>query len=231
MTRWISRGIGLVCAVALGAVCTHGIARAQVNPIDNPGGLLQQGAKMAPDMGGVKHTPLPPALPGAASHDDTAAPATRAPTDMSPNDALFDAINRGDVAAARDALSRGAEVNARNVLGMTPMELSVDLGRNDISFLLLSYRESDGPEGAPPRAAGNAAAPLLSGLADKPSRTREHPVRATARVHGAVIREARREARQRTIPAPQRPRLFANDGGAPVPGSGFVGFGAGGSAR
>ena len=47
---------------------------------------------------------------------------------MEPNDALFDAINRGDIAAARDAISRGADLGARNILGMTPMELSVDLG-------------------------------------------------------------------------------------------------------
>ena len=88
----------------------------------------------------------PPALPGAASHANSVAPATKNPTDMSPNDALFDAINRGDIAGARDALSRGAELEAHNVLGMTPMELSVDLGRNDISFLLLSYRGAGGSD-------------------------------------------------------------------------------------
>ena len=63
---------------------------------------------------------------------------------MEPTDALFDAINRGDINAARDAISRGANLRGHNVLGMTPMELSVDLGRNDISFLLLSMRGADG---------------------------------------------------------------------------------------
>jgi ankyrin repeat protein len=67
---------------------------------------------------------------------------------MPPTDALFDAINRGDIAAARDALNRGADLNGVNVLGMTPMELSVDLGRNDISFLLLSMRGEDGGRGS-----------------------------------------------------------------------------------
>src|SRR5262249_7046400 len=86
----------------------------------------------------------PPALPGAASNDASAAPTGHAPTDMEPNDALFDAINRGDITVARDALSRGADMNARNILGMTPMELSVDLGRNDISFMLLSMRDTGG---------------------------------------------------------------------------------------
>src|SRR5690349_7353342 len=69
----------------------------------------------------------PPALPG-AKPTGTAAPSDRPALDMEPNEALFDAINRGDIGAARDAISRGADLGARNVLGMTPMELSVDLG-------------------------------------------------------------------------------------------------------
>jgi hypothetical protein len=72
----------------------------------------------------------PPALPGASSNSGAAAPPSRIPTDMDPTDALFDAINRGDIGAARDAISRGADLNGHNILGMSPMELSVDLGRN-----------------------------------------------------------------------------------------------------
>ena len=70
-------------------------------------------------------------------------PSNRAPTDMEPTEALFDAINRGDIATARDAISRGADLHGHNILGMTPLELSVDLGRNDISFMLLSMRAAD----------------------------------------------------------------------------------------
>jgi len=213
----------------VGAVITPGAARAQmgnaVNPIDNPGGLLQQGARMAPETN-TKHTPLPPALPGAASRPGAAAPATRIPSDMSPNDALFDAINRGDVAAARDAMSRGADLNARNVLGMSPMELSVDLGRNDISFLLLSYRGgSDNGGGAPTQATDNAAAPTAAQLltGKSPKKGRAHPIRTAARGRAPVNRAERRVARPA---AQQMPRLFANDGGAPVPSAGFVGFGS-----
>ena len=44
---------------------------------------------------------------------------------------------------ARDAISRGADLQGHNILGMTPLELSVDLGRNDISFMLLSMRAAD----------------------------------------------------------------------------------------
>jgi len=231
MNRWVPRCLGLVCAVAVGAVITPGAARAQVgnavNPIDNPGGLLQQGAHMAPETT-IKHTPLPPALPGATSQPGAAAPATRIPSDMSPNDALFDAINRGDVAAARDAMSRGADLNARNVLGMTPMELSVDLGRNDISFLLLSYRGgSENGGGAPTQATDNAAAPSAAQLlAGKPSKKgRARPIHTASRGRAQVTRV---ESRVAPPAAPQTPRLFANDGGAPVPSAGFVGFGSGG---
>src|SRR4051812_22029854 len=89
----------------------------------------------------------PPALPGAAQNAGRVTPSFRPPTDMEPTDALFDAINRGDISAARDAISRGAELNGHNILGMTPMELSIDLGRNDISFLLLSMRGTEDGRG------------------------------------------------------------------------------------
>jgi hypothetical protein len=224
MSWWIPRGVGLVCAVALGAVIAPGAGRAQVNPIDNPAGLLQQGAAMAPQTA-MKHTPLPPALPGAAARSGGPAPATRIPSDMSPNAALFDAINRGDVAAARDAMSRGADLDARNVLGMTPMELSVDLGRNDISFLLLSYRGSDSSGGSAAQATDKATAPLAAPrVAAKGSKAAAHAIRTAARGH-------RPGTRVDPVTAPQAPRLFANDGGAPVPSAGFVGFGSGAGAR
>lgn len=228
MNWWIPRGVGLVCAVAVGAVMTPGAARAQVNPIDNPGGLLQQGASMAPQTA-PKQTKLPPALPGAAARPDSAAPATRIPSDMSPNDALFDAINRGDVAAARDAMSRGADLNARNILGMTPMELSVDLGRNAISFLLLSYRDgSDSSDGSASQAIDNAAAPTAHAAGARHRKTAAHPIRTASR---GRARTGRAERAVHRPAVPQAPRLFANDGGAPVPSAGFVGFGSGGSAR
>ena len=110
----------------------------------------------------------PPAVPGAASNSANVAPATITPAEMEPNDELFDAINRGDIAAARDAISRGADLGGRNVLGMTPMELSVDLGRNDISFLLLSMRGDNGRR--PPASATAAAAKPQPA---KPGKTRQ----------------------------------------------------------
>jgi len=151
--------------------------------------------------------PPPPALPGAASSGN-AAPPTHVATDMEPTEALFDAINRGDINAARDAISRGADLRGQNVLGMTPLELSVDLGRNDISFLLLSMRGGDdGRAGAPPPKAGKPAPTKLAKQAPAP--------RSSARA-GATAPAAPRSA-----------RLFAGDGGTPNPNAGFLGFGSG----
>jgi hypothetical protein len=146
----------------------------------------------------------PPALPGAKSNYE---PAERTATDLQPNDALFDAINRGDMAAARDALNRGADLSAHNILGMTPLELSVDLAHNDITFLLLSLRGTQPAGGsAPAKAATAAAAP--------PPKTPGKPApKFTA-------------ASQRPPVAPA-PQQFAGPGstGIPNPQAGFLGFG------
>jgi hypothetical protein len=83
------------------------------------------------------------APPSPTPSSKTAAPAAEATTDvksLSPTDALFDAVNRGDLAAARDAVVRGADLNAFNSLGQTPIDASIDLGRNDITFELLAQR-------------------------------------------------------------------------------------------
>ncbi len=132
---------------------------------------------------------------------------------MDPTDALFDAINRGDIAAARDAVTRGADLGGHNLLGMTPIQLSVDLARNDITFLLLSNGggQSAAAERGPP-GGGKTAAQLLS---------------ASAVSGKPVNRKAARPAQtvRATGPAPQQmPRLFAGNGGTPIPTAGFLGF-------
>jgi hypothetical protein len=120
---------------------------------------------------------------------------------MNPTAALFDAINRDDQAQARDALGRGADLQARDALGMTPLQLSIDLGRNDITFLLLSMHHAEAPVvpaamigGAPPRP---AAVPMPA----RPIRKRQPPA------HPA-----------RAVP------IVTAGGGAPVPDAGFLGF-------
>jgi hypothetical protein len=164
--------------------------------------------------------PAPDAIPGAKPRE-AAAPATRPAGDMQPTDALFDAINRGDLASARDALNRGADLNGANILGMTPMELSVDLGRNDISFLLLSMRGEDVGRGS--RAVGRdlpAAGPA------GPTTTRgEKPGVGGRPVANKVAAGKRGPAAVAAAPRPvATPKLFANDGGTPLPSAGFLGF-------
>ncbi|XAO71617.1 MAG: ankyrin repeat domain-containing protein [Acetobacteraceae bacterium] len=82
----------------------------------------------------------PSALPGADTQEQDAGHANR---DLNPTDALYDAVNRGSLNAAKEALGRGANIYARNILDQTPLDLAIDLNRRDIIFLLLSMRGSD----------------------------------------------------------------------------------------
>ncbi|MCO6420011.1 ankyrin repeat domain-containing protein, partial [Siccirubricoccus sp. KC 17139] len=101
-----------------------------------------------PSAAPAPERPPPPALPGLQyRRAPEAIPADPNAGDLSPNAALFDAINRGDMAAARDAVARGADIDARNVLGLTPIDAAVDQGRTEIMFYLLSIRT--GIRGAP----------------------------------------------------------------------------------
>jgi hypothetical protein len=153
---------------------------------------------------------LPPALPGARPGAAQAAAPDRPPSDLNPNDALFDAIVRGDIASAREALGRGADLGARNVLGMTPLESSIDLNRNDITFLLISLR--GGAPGKP-----NAAA-VAAGQAPG-----NQPGGKPAPVKQAAVRPAPKPA-PTAKPAPP-PAQFADIPSTPVPQAGFLGFG------
>ena len=120
-------------------------ARAQLS-VGGAGGGGGGGGDQNPEAAEAKAAAAanapPPALPGAVPADPDA-PSTHSATDLNPNAALFDAIDRGDLTAAKDALSRGADLQATNVLGQKPIEMSIDLNRNDITFLLLSMRADD----------------------------------------------------------------------------------------
>jgi hypothetical protein len=172
-----------------------------------------------PTVRGKRQSEAPPsAVPGSRADSALVAPADRSSVDMPPNEALFDSINRGDVIAAREAIGRGADIHGRNVLGLTPLEQSVDLGRNDISFLLLSLR-------------GGAGYNTVAGGASQPRQAptdRRAAAQETARARREQLAQTRAESRA-TQPAakpvaPRNARLFAGDGGAPVPQSGFLGF-------
>lgn len=217
--------VGMAFAISGGAITVAWAQSGGTSGIPNREG---PGARpvVAPTPDSVLPGRVPRAvgLPGAQSDAERVAPADRPASEMRPTEALFDAINRGDITAARDAISRGAEMNGRSILGFTPVEMAVDLGRKDIAFLLLSLR---GTEGRPePRGARPAAATAQS----EAQQTRAAKLEAQREAQRA---EAARRAAARVAPSqgpvvPQGPRLFAGDGGAPVPDAGFMGFGGGG---
>jgi len=169
---------------------------------------------------GPKREVAPPALPGARAEPTAVAPAERSAADLPPTEALFDAINRGDLPTARDAVNRGADLNGTNVLGLTPLDLAIDLGRNEISFLLLTLRGGSGFN-----TTQGPAAPTPQGRAAT-ARAERDAARAAAREGRAAERQAV-AARPSNGPSPQAPRLFAGQGGAAVPQAGFLGFDAG----
>jgi hypothetical protein len=190
-----------------------------------------------PTSGSAAARPPPPALPGLANRRAVEPiPAETPGMNLQPNDALFDAVNRGDLPAAREAMARGADLNARNQLGLTPVDAAVDQGRNEIAFYLLSARGSagSGPTTAPPESAAPpvaarrgrngreipaaARAPAAKDDEEAPARS-SNPLSDPPRGRGA--RQPAGAA------APVRARLFAGDGGAPRPEVGFLGFDAG----
>ena len=173
-----------------------------------------------PGQPGARPAP-PPALPGLAARRAPEPIQADGNANLSPTPALFDAITRGDLAAARDAVNRGADLNARNALGLTPTDWAVDQGRNDILFYLLSARGMAGSSG--PTNARSAAA------------ARAEQERAERAAQQEALRLARQASAQgaRAPSVSIKPRLFGNDGGAPQVEAGFLGFDAGrpGAAR
>ena len=159
--------------------------------------------------------PPPAALPG-LQYRRAPDPIPADPTqNLAPNAALFDAINRGDLPAAREAVGRGADIESRNILGLTPVDAAVDQGRNEIMFFLLSVRAGSGRGGPPPAAEPATPAPAAPGRRAAPA-PRPAPAPQAERALPAS-------------PTPQAPnaRLWAGNGGAPQPEIGFLGFDAG----
>ncbi len=168
-------------------------------------------AQKAQAKADAKAAAPPPAIPGAVT-DEATATSGHASIDMEPTAALFDAINRGDITSAKEALGRGADLNGKNVLGQSPLDMAIDLNRNDLTFLLLSMRNN---EQGPPVASvadagpGDGSGGGAAGKSVKASRVK--------------ISRADRLAAKR-IPAKQN-RQYAADGGTPKPDVGFLGFG------
>lgn len=186
-----------------------------------PGPGIRAGqAEPTPAFGGAR-TPPPPALPGLATRRAVEPiPAGPNVANMSPNAALFDAINRGDLPAARDAIGRGADLDSRNVLGLTPLDAAIDQGRNEIYFFLVSARGS----------VRNPLPPETAGMTPQQRAARERAARAEVeRQQREAVRAAAAAAGggRGAAPRPTGPRLFAGEGGQAQPDAGFLGFDAG----
>lgn len=171
---------------------------------------------------GPQRQNAPVALPGLSSRPAVQPIPAEPGQNLAPNAALFDAINRGDAAAAREAVTRGADLEARNPLGLTPIDAAVDQGRNDIAFFLLSARGTVGPQMRAPTGANLATPAFGADMASPP------PTRGRAPAAAAALTVPPRNAPAGTVLRPiMQPRLWAGDGGAPQPQAGFLGFDAG----
>lgn len=211
----------LLAALLAAAPCLPGVhpARAQsITDMNNPGPLQNlSGTGTAVAKLPSQEHPAPAGLPGAVGNADAVAPADKLPADMDPTQALFDAINRGDVKAARAAVDRGADLHGHNVLGMTPVELSVDLSRNDITFMLLSFGAGSANPAAPPLAAPKRGAPARQVARAVPAHS--GPAYSSPAHTGPA-----RPAPVRAAPQPA-PTYAELGGGSPAPSAGFLGFG------
>jgi hypothetical protein len=202
--RLIPRLALLGTALILPTLLAPPVARAQgiVRPADQP----------------VAPRAAAPALPGLAARNAPAPIPRQSPGSLAPNAALFDAISRGDIAAARDAVARGANIEARNALGLSPLDAAVDQGRNEIAFYLLSARDRTRNPAAAPSAApddiATGARPSLSTPIARPAAPRA-PLQAPPALAATPAASA--------VGA----QLWAGNGGAPRPEIGFLGFDAG----
>ncbi|HTI01723.1 MAG TPA: hypothetical protein VL752_12325 [Acidisoma sp.] len=195
---------------------------------------LPQPTSMGPVVqggnGNQRAQPAAPGLPGARN----SGPIQQGNIDsglLSPNDELFDAIYRGDIGAARDALARGADLEARDAVGQTPVDVSIALGRNNITFLLVTMLKAGGGDLSEPQ--GPMAQPPSNalGMSAKDQKAVSTPVsffNPPPTAKGKTTQKSHyRTAPKSVTPAAEAPApSYAGGTGAPVPAAGFVGFGA-----
>ncbi|KDE21109.1 ankyrin [Acetobacter aceti 1023] len=188
------------CRLASSALLMGGFACFAATPVWAQGGEeaeAAEAAKKAEAAQDAKRAAPPTNIPGAAGLDED--DGDKSNKDVEPTAALFDAINRGSISAAKDAINRGADLHGHNILGQTPLDMSIDLNRNPITFLLLSLR-------SPPDSSRSYGGNMDDGGAE--------PV-----VSGG-INNARYEQEER-----QQDKRYDSTGGTAQPSIGFLGFG------
>lgn len=198
-------------STALGLVLALGAGAAAMAQISMGGAGAPQPQARTPDI-------APPAVPGAGGGAPLATgPKMQQPASGDPTAALFTAINKGDYSGAQDALSRGADLGAKNQFGETPLDLSIALNRNTITFLLLQTRNEmggvSGPVGQAWTLDGSTPAPVHKGKAKG-----AHPASAPHAV-SPVPAPRPASAAPNSAPVP-----IKGGTGTPNPQAGFLGF-------
>jgi hypothetical protein len=200
--------IVILMGALLGGASLIGVADAQM---PTPG---------APTIGPTMHPPSdqqaapPPALPGAVGADQITASSV-AIDNENPTKVLFSAINQGNYAEARAAVSRGADLRAKNTLDETPIQLSVELGRNDITFMLLSVLHEN-------RGVSTGVSLPINAAARLPT-PHGHSIRRVTQGPASMPSRHPDDAPGLTMTAPAR----SNPAGIAAPSKGFLGFGSG----
>lgn len=187
----------IVAGLAAGTVPSH-YAWAQEDDAEQAEAEADaaEAAKRAEDRRAAKRAAPPAALPGAQAAEEDGSQSNH---DLEPTAALFEAINRGSLSGARDAVNRGADLNGHNVLDQTPLDMAIDLNRNDIMFFLLSMRTLDGDQGTTTSVASSGVE-MRNGTG-----------------HLSIGGKASR--------APRIDPRYDPSGGRPQPAAGFLGFG------
>jgi hypothetical protein len=187
-------------ALTASVFMAHGALAQSLVPNGQNGPTIQPKAP-TPDF-------APPAIPGAGPQPGIAtAPKVAKVDNGNPTTELFDAVNKGDYGAAQDAISRGADLNAQNALGETPLDLAIALNQNSLTFLILGARNETGGGGP----AAGSPAPQVARLSG--------PARSTAQPEPVAMRSPMSAAAVKPAPA------AGNDPGTPNAGAGFLGFG------
>jgi hypothetical protein len=147
----------------------------------------------------------PPAIPGAGPAPGIATAPKVAKVDQGdPTTELFTAINANNYNAAQDAISRGADLTAQNALGETPLDLSIELNQNSITFMILGAR-NEGSAAPPPPVEASA--------------------KTTAHAMPAAMESPPETYRAPDVPRTSTPAAIADNPGTPNPSAGFLGFG------
>lgn len=191
----------MLCLVATMALTTPAMAQLSAGGPSSGGGVASgppspQPRPRVPDF-------APAAVPGAGGAALATSQAVPKLDTGNPTTELFTAVNSGDYNGAQDAVSRGADLTAQNALGETPLDLSIALNRNAISFMLLSARNESAEGG------GGPTAPALA------------PASGAPRRHGKFKATP---ARMVAPPAFKSPPTISAGPGTADPNAGFLGF-------